>query len=41
MWMRVPAFFVRALMGETSQLLVDGQRVIPARALAVGHFQTP
>lgn len=34
MWMRVPAFIVRAALGEMAQLLVDGQRVVPRRALA-------
>lgn len=42
MWMRIPAFAVRTAMGEMSQLLVDGQRVIPERALAVGFaFEHP
>jgi predicted DCC family thiol-disulfide oxidoreductase YuxK len=42
MWMRVPAFFVRAAMGEMAQLLVDGQRVVPRRALASGFvFRHP
>jgi predicted DCC family thiol-disulfide oxidoreductase YuxK len=36
MWMRVPAFAVRAVLGEMAQLLVDGQRVLPRRALAAG-----
>jgi uncharacterized protein len=35
-WMRVPAFLLRAAMGEMAQLLVDGQRVLPRRALATG-----
>lgn len=34
MWLRIPAFIVRAALGEMSQLLVDGQHVIPARATA-------
>jgi uncharacterized protein (TIGR01777 family) len=42
MWMRVPAFVVRALLGEMSQLLIDGQRVVPRRALASGFvFRHP
>jgi uncharacterized protein (TIGR01777 family) len=42
MWMRVPAFAVRAALGEMSQLLVDGQRVVPRRALASGFvFRHP
>jgi len=41
-WMRVPAFFVRAAFGEMAQLLVDGQRVLPRRALAAGfNFRHP
>ncbi len=35
-WMRVPAGVVRAGLGEMSQLLVDGQRVIPRRAQELG-----
>jgi uncharacterized protein (TIGR01777 family) len=34
--MRVPAFVVRAGLGEMSQLLMDGQRVVPRRAIASG-----
>lgn len=42
LWVRVPAFFVRKMMGEMSQLLVDGQRVIPTRAVTVGFtFKHP
>ncbi len=42
MWMRVPAVFVRAALGEMSQLLVDGQRVVPRRALVSGFvFRHP
>jgi uncharacterized protein (TIGR01777 family) len=42
MWMHVPAFFVRAALGEMSQLLVDGQRVVPRKALASGFvFRHP
>jgi hypothetical protein len=33
---RVPAFILRAGLGEMAQLLVDGQRVVPRRALASG-----
>jgi uncharacterized protein len=42
LWMRIPAVLVRTMMGEMSQLLVDGQRVIPERAMAAGFsFQHP
>jgi NAD dependent epimerase/dehydratase family enzyme len=42
MWMRIPAFVVRTLLGEMSQLLVDGQHVIPTRATAAGFdFKHP
>jgi uncharacterized protein len=41
-WMKIPAFAVRTMMGEMSQLLVDGQKVIPERATAAGFsFQHP
>lgn len=41
-WMRVPAFIVRGMLGEMAQLLVDGQRVLPRRALASGfNFRHP
>jgi len=41
-WLRIPAFFLRALLGEMSQLLVDGQRVKPMRALRSGFvFRYP
>ncbi len=42
MWVRIPAFLVRAVLGEMSQLLVDGQRVVPRRALVSGFvFRHP
>jgi uncharacterized protein (TIGR01777 family) len=37
-WMRIPAFALRTLLGEMSQLLVDGQRVIPTRAVGFGFL---
>jgi uncharacterized protein (TIGR01777 family) len=41
-WLRVPAFALRALLGEMAQLLVDGQHVVPARAMAAGFgFRHP
>lgn len=42
LWLRVPAFVVRAGLGEMAQLLVDGQRVMPNRAVALGfEFRYP
>jgi uncharacterized protein len=42
LWMRIPASFVRAGLGEMAQLLVDGQRVAPVKALASGFvFKHP
>jgi len=41
-WLRIPAFVIRSLLGEMSQLLVDGQRVAPMRALRSGFvFRYP
>jgi uncharacterized protein (TIGR01777 family) len=40
--LRVPGGLLRCVMGEMSQLLVDGQRVLPARALQAGFaFRHP
>lgn len=33
----VPAFVLRALLGEQAELLTEGQRVVPARLLASGY----
>jgi uncharacterized protein len=42
LWMHIPAIFIRVALGEMSQLLVDGQRVVPSRALAAGFvFKFP
>ena len=42
LWLRVPAWLLRAALGEMSQLLVDGQHVVPARATAAGFvFEYP
>jgi uncharacterized protein len=35
-WMPVPAFAVRAMFGEGATVVLDGQRVLPKRALALG-----
>lgn len=35
-WFPVPAFALRLLLGEMSTLVLDGQRVVPARLLAEG-----
>jgi len=37
-WLHIPAVIIRAALGEMSQLLVDGQRVTPARATALGFL---
>lgn len=36
LWLRVPAFILRAMLGEMAQLLVDGQHVVPRRAIEAG-----
>jgi uncharacterized protein len=36
LWLRAPAFLLRALLGEMSQVLVDGRRIVPARAMNLG-----
>jgi uncharacterized protein len=42
LWLRVPAIVLRAVLGEMSQLLVDGQRVVSNRATALGFkFRYP
>lgn len=42
LWLRVPDRVIRGALGEMAQLLVDGQRVVPARALASGfRFRFP
>ena len=42
MWMRIPAFLVRTLLGEMSQLLIEGQHIVPTRATGAGFdFKHP
>jgi predicted DCC family thiol-disulfide oxidoreductase YuxK len=36
LWLRVPGFLLRLLLGESSQLLLTGQRAVPTRTLARG-----
>jgi len=36
LWLRVPAFILRTMLGEMAQLLVDGQHVVPRRANEAG-----
>jgi uncharacterized protein len=36
LWFRIPAAVIRLALGEMAQLLVDGQRVVPSRAVAEG-----
>jgi uncharacterized protein (TIGR01777 family) len=35
-WLRIPGFLLRLMLGEMAQLLLDGQRIVPTRALARG-----
>jgi uncharacterized protein (TIGR01777 family) len=37
LWLRVPAWVVRGLLGEMSQLLVAGQRVVPHKSVTHGY----
>jgi uncharacterized protein len=42
LWLRIPSTVLRRALGEMAQLLVDGQRVAPTRAIAAGfEFQYP
>jgi uncharacterized protein len=36
LWLRVPEVVLRTALGEMAQLLVDGQRVVPSRAIELG-----
>lgn len=38
LWLRVPAFVLRTMLGEMAQLLVDGQHVVPRRANEAGFI---
>lgn len=41
-WLPAPAFALRLAMGEASEIVTTGQRVLPRRALALGYaFQRP
>ena len=41
-WLQMPALPVRLALGDMSELLLQGQSVVPARALASGyHFRHP
>jgi NAD dependent epimerase/dehydratase family enzyme len=35
-WLPAPAFLLRLVLGEMSQLVLDGQRAVPQRLLAEG-----
>jgi NAD dependent epimerase/dehydratase family enzyme len=35
--MPVPALALRLLYGEMAQIVLEGQRAVPARALELGH----
>jgi uncharacterized protein (TIGR01777 family) len=36
LWFRIPAWLLQRTLGEMAQLLVDGQRAVPLRAVAAG-----
>jgi uncharacterized protein (TIGR01777 family) len=38
LWLRIPGPLLRIALGKRAQLLVDGQRVVPARASAAGFL---
>ncbi|MNJ59737.1 Epimerase family protein [compost metagenome] len=41
-WLPLPAFMLRAMLGEMSALLLEGQKVLPQSALQYGYyFQFP
>ena len=41
-WLRLPEALLSAMLGELSQLLLDGQRVVPTEAVKAGyHFNFP
>jgi len=41
-WPAIPAVVLRAMLGELATLFVDGQRVLPAKLISIGHgFRHP
>jgi hypothetical protein len=41
-WLPVPAFALRAVLGEMSGMIITGQRVVPSKLLALGYpFRYP
>ncbi len=36
-WLKVPSFAVHAAMGEAAQILTEGQRVVPRKAIELGY----
>jgi len=38
LWLRLPAGLLRALLGELSEILTHGQRVVPRKAMALGFL---
>jgi NAD dependent epimerase/dehydratase family enzyme len=41
-WLPIPAFVIKLLLGEMATVLLDGQRMMPSRLLEAGFvFQHP
>lgn len=36
-WIKAPAFLMKAVLGEAAGVVLDSQRVVPARAVALGY----